>query len=177
MFSLLLHFISFHFMYLFDMCAGDFFRLWFLSEQDLLNDKNGYRLCNTGQGLQRCQGAPLVASAMREILSRVRSQVSGWVGLQVVHLGDRDVPNALTFIDKYTQVPRILGPIVSALDRIGDVIRSDAGVRAYIASEFGSKENKEDGGADVESLTKRVQKLILRDFFRHGFDGSGDDGG
>lgn len=100
---------------------------------------------------------------MRRLLSRVQTRVGdAWVGLSVVHLGDRDVPNALVFIDKYTQVCRILGPIGQCVEAL-PALRGDAAFLAYVVAEWGS----------VESL--RLQ--ILSDFFKHGFDGSGDDGG
>eukprot|EP01123_Difflugia_compressa_P011976 TRINITY_DN4973_c0_g1_i1.p1 TRINITY_DN4973_c0_g1~~TRINITY_DN4973_c0_g1_i1.p1 ORF type:complete len:515 (+),score=103.50 TRINITY_DN4973_c0_g1_i1:102-1547(+) len=138
----------------------EMFKLWLCSDDDLLG-KNSYRLVDTGQGLQRMQRAPAVGSSMNSILSTVMRRVGGWVGLSVVHLGDRDVPNALIFIDKYTQVPRILNPIVNTIERIATLV-SDPLCGQFI-TEF--------GGCDY------LRKIILRDFFRHGFDGSGDDGG
>lgn len=138
----------------------EMFRLWIGSDSDLLGNAS-YKLMDTGQGLQRMQGAPNVGSAMSYILSTVKSRVGSWVGLSVVHLGDRDVPNALIFIDKYTQVPRILAPIVNTIERIGQ-LESDPLCGQFI-SEYGGVEH--------------LRKIILNDFFKHGFDGSGDDGG
>lgn len=142
---------------------GNMFYLWQMTEEDLLDADSTYRLCDTGQGLNRVQHAPRVSRAMHQILHKVQSEVGNWVGLSVVHLGDRDVPNALVFIDKYTQVPRILGPLVRTLDKLPEVYASSPAIKNYIDSEF--------RGVEV------VRMAIMQDFFKHGFDGSGDDGG
>ena len=87
--------------------------------------QNPYRLQNTGQGLNRVQQCPQVSKEMHRILNFVQQRCGGnWVGLSVIHLGDRDVPNALTFIDKYTQVPRILAPIVSCVEQLDNLSTS-----------------------------------------------------
>lgn len=56
------------------------------------------------QGLNRVQQAPGISKAMHSILNRCQRQIGHWVGSSVIHLGDHNVPNALMFIDKYTQV-------------------------------------------------------------------------
>jgi len=136
------------------------FMLWFLAEDDLLNEATPYEFKNTGQGFHRVQQCPQVARAMQAILTRVQGQVTKWVGSSVVHLGDHNVPNALVFIDKYTQVPRILVPIVTAVNYV-DKAMLHPGVRKYIETAFGTAE--------------KAKKAILADFFRFGFDGSGAD--
>ncbi|KAH9256947.1 hypothetical protein BASA81_004768 [Batrachochytrium salamandrivorans] len=145
---------------------NDFFRLWIGAENDLLASKNGYSLVNTGQGLQRCQRAPETARNMNQILSQVQSTTgSTWVGLSVVHLGDREVPNALIFIDKYTQIPRIIAPIVQCINAVlpqGELY-SNPQTNHYLVTNYGSPEN--------------CATMILSDLFRGGFDGSGDLGG
>lgn len=148
---------------LWKVITEEMFYLWNCADRDLLNERNSYRLSNTGQGLNRVQYCPSVAEAMQKILRQVQGVCGSWVGLSVVHLGDRDVPNALVFIDKYAQVPRILSPIVRVLDTLDRLTAGDS-LHAFIASSsFKTVEN--------------VKKSILCDFFRHGFDGDGDDGG
>lgn len=134
-------------------------RLWIYADYDILNSQ--YRLSNTGQGLNRMQSPQNVRTEMRNILTHVQSRVGGWVGLSVIHLGDVDVPNALVFIDKYSQIPRILGPVVKALDFIDDA-EHDKELNIFL-THYGGAIN--------------VKRMILCDFFKHAFDGSGDDGG
>jgi hypothetical protein len=136
------------------------FELWHLAELDLLDPETTYALESTGQGLQRVQKTPRVKKRMQQIVAAVQAQEQGWVGSSTVHLGDRNVPNALMFIDKYMQIPRILQPICLCLDQMPDLVAKDPAIREMIDT-FGG----------VEPL--RVH--ILRDFFKHAFDGSGAD--
>eukprot|EP00817_Percolomonadidae_sp_ATCC50343_P006126 CAMPEP_0117425294 /NCGR_PEP_ID=MMETSP0758-20121206/5583_1 /TAXON_ID=63605 /ORGANISM="Percolomonas cosmopolitus, Strain AE-1 (ATCC 50343)" /LENGTH=170 /DNA_ID=CAMNT_0005209669 /DNA_START=784 /DNA_END=1293 /DNA_ORIENTATION=+ len=137
------------------------YKLWFVAQADVLNETNRYKLQDTGQGLHRVQYAPTVSKLMYSILSKVQNQTGNhWVGSSVVHLGDRDVPNALIFIDKYTQVPRIINPILACIQKIDDM-KGEQGLLNYIQAYFGG--------------INELKIAILRDFFRHGFDGSGAD--
>ncbi len=74
--------------------------------------------------------SPNVGRAMSEILHRAQRMAGYWVGSSVIHLGDHNVPNSLMFIDKYTQVPRILNPITIVLRALepGSDMLKDAGV-------------------------------------------------
>lgn len=139
----------------------DMFKLWILAEDDLLESGNTYRLKDTGQGLNRLQPAHRISKAMTSIVHRVQSRVGdNWVGSSVVHLGDHNVPNALMFIDKYTQISRILNPIIIALRRAADLMK-DPELRDYVEYKFGTLEE--------------CRKEILCDFFKFAFDGSGAD--
>jgi hypothetical protein len=105
------------------------------------------------------QSAPLVERRMRIILAKVQERCGEWIGSSVVHLGDRNVPNALHFIDKYTQVARILNPIICTLRWLEANYERKTRVETYVNETFGSIE--------------RALCDILVDFFRYAFDGSG----
>lgn len=138
-------------------------RLWVSADDDLLSTTSTYHLYNTGQGLNRVQSCPRVRKVMSSLLSQTQQEAGGiWVGLSVIHLGDRDVPNALIFIDKYTQIPRFLNPLVTFLQSLPELCQ-DRRVATYVEEQFGSLHN--------------LKMTVLADYFKHGFDGSGDDGG
>lgn len=138
----------------------DMFRLWYLAEEDLLSTTQPYELRNTGQGLQRVQPSPLVYKAMHEILVTTQTKLGNWIGSSVIHLGDHNVPNALVFIDKYTQVARILGPLVTTLRNLDTLAEENEGLQRYL---------------DAYGGLEKAKKDILCDFFTHAFDGSGGD--
>lgn len=144
---------------LWDNITTSMLRLWWAVESDLLSG-NSYRLRDTGQGLNRVQHAPQTANLVHSILNRTQRMRPRWVGSSVVHLGDHNVPNALLFIDKYTQISRILSPIVNTVQAV-DALAQQPNTRAYIHESFGGPE--------------QLKRTILCDFFKHGFDGSGAD--
>lgn len=145
------------------------FDFWQTFEDDMIIDGYGqYQFVNTGQGFHRMCSAPKSYSRMARCVSETDREMNGWVGIKVIHLGDRDVPNPLVFIDKYTVVPRIIQPIkqtILALERIYSPSSptEHPGLQKFLFEKYGSYE--------------ALKMTILSDFFRHGFDGSGDDGG
>ncbi|KAJ1727477.1 hypothetical protein LPJ61_004545 [Coemansia biformis] len=144
----------------------DMFMLWHHADTDLLSATTTYRLKDTGQGLNRVQACPRVSRAAHAILHRTQKAVGHWVGSAMIHLGDRNVPNALMFIDKYNQVSSILNPVVRVLEFLEAheaAQRSDKvdGVVRFIESTYGG--------------IAQAKRLILADFFRSAFDGSGAD--
>ena len=57
------------------------------------------------------------------------------------------------FIDKYTQVPRILNPVALVISSLDDLVKNDDGLREYVDRSFGGVE--------------RCRKFDLGGFFRH----------
>lgn len=137
------------------------YSLWSLAEEDILSPHEKYELRMTGQGLQRVQKAPKLFRAVQELLHQTKKEIGTWVGSEYIHLGDDQVPNAFHFIDKYGQVSRIIVPLLRTLDRIQILETSDSALQAYLKEVWGGCQD--------------AQCAILRDFFQHGFDGSGGD--
>jgi hypothetical protein len=94
---------------------NDMFKLWTLADQDMLSTSNPYRLSQTGQGLHRIQPCPAVSREMHRTLFRAQKKAGTWIGSSVIHLGDKNVPNALVFIDKVRSTTRILWIVVNTL--------------------------------------------------------------
>ncbi len=140
---------------------NDMFKLWLLCEQDLLDvGANPYEQVDTGQGMHRLQQCPRTRRAMHRLLYETQQRVDRWVGSSVIHLGEKNVPNALMFIDKYTQIERILNPILLTLRHVDGWMKSkDKAVARYITKTFGGHE--------------QARKDILFDFFKGAFDGGG----
>ena len=99
---------------------------------------------------------------MQQTLIRVQNKFNKWIGSNVIHLGDHNVYIfALTFIDKYVQVPRILFSIVNCLENLERLCEEDDSVSKFIEAGFGGVE--------------QLKNDILYDFFQSAFDGSGAD--
>lgn len=159
------HFKQYHYvkqsLTLWSQIMRDMFMLWTLADHDLVSDSNNrYRLADTGQGLNRIKACPHLSRAMHGIIRKCQQRTGTWIGSSVVHLGDHAVPNALFFLDKYLQVPRILNPVYIVLTNVDRLVK-DPFVYNWICSQFTSSND--------------LKITILCDFFKHAFDGSGAD--
>lgn len=159
---------------LWELVQGHILNLWEVAEDDMLVSGGGaYDFVNTGQGYHRLCRAPSSYVFMSDCVSAAEKQMGGWVGIKVIHLGDRDVPNPLVFIDKYSVIPLIVRPIVHAIGELRRIFSEDEGhshgsitypgLRNLLRAKYHSYEE--------------LRLVILSDFFKHAFDGSGDDGG
>eukprot|EP01060_Flectonema_neradi_P009272 TRINITY_DN1661_c2_g1_i1.p2 TRINITY_DN1661_c2_g1~~TRINITY_DN1661_c2_g1_i1.p2 ORF type:complete len:455 (+),score=61.36 TRINITY_DN1661_c2_g1_i1:218-1582(+) len=138
--------------------TANMYKLWLTMETDLLDSECDYTLSNTGQGFHRLQQSKRLYSAMDDIIRTTKEQVEVWIGSDKVHMGDNQVPNGFLFIDKYTQISRIINPILCTLDEV-DTIAKDKEQLEFIQSLWSSPD--------------KLKKVILCDFFKHAFDGSG----
>lgn len=136
----------------------DMFKLWFEADADLASDRTRYQLADTGQGLNRIKPCPHVGRSMHNIIRRAQETTERWVGSSVVHLGDRAVPNALFFLDKYIQVPRILTPIYLVIQNIDRVAR-DPFMHEWITAQF--------GGIDEVKISKYLQPVTTNSKSNH----------
>ena len=163
------------------LISRDMFRLWKLAEDDMLNPANRYAFRETGQGKQRVQRAPQLYQAVRDILDRAKAELGQWVGSERIHMGDDQVPNAFFFIDKYAQISRIIVPILRTVKFIERRFSGDddeppaAAAAAAAARRDASQASFVNYVKAVYGTPQLAQLAILRDFFRHGFDGSGGD--
>ncbi|AMD19381.1 HBR480Cp [Eremothecium sinecaudum] len=145
---------------LWSIIQREMIQLWYLADKDLF-DGSSYRLSSTGQGLHRIKACPALYKRMHNIINECKAKSGTWVGSSVVHLGDDAVPNALFFLDKYTQVPNILIPFDQTLLKIDELVKNDPMILEYINKQYGSVED--------------LKLTILQDAFAHMFDGSGAD--
>lgn len=84
------------------------------------------------------------------------------------------------FIDKYNQVARILGPIVICLNQVQYIQLSSACSAdvMHACAQLDDLDRKPDTHAYIKATwgnLKHLRMVILCDFFRHAFDGSGAD--
>ncbi|OMH83159.1 UPF0652 protein [Zancudomyces culisetae] len=154
----------------------EFYMLWHFSDSDMLSKRNQYRLRDTGQGLNRVQECPLVSRAVHSILHKIQKRSRRWVGSSVIHLGDRNVPNAFMFIDKYSQISSILNPIVRCIEYIDTISKSTKPSgkkstnpsRANSGSDEQSDENSnspENDSLDSTQIKKSSSRLRLSNVF------------